>query len=197
MKILHILSGLALTALVSGAALAQGPAQPAAPAAPGQPEVKNFGDWAVRCFPVQSASPCDMFQEQDDSQSKQRMLALSIAYDPHADRHVMQIAVPLGVAVAPGVIVHTDKYSSPALPYRRCDRGGCYVELLTDSTMVDQLSHGGDGATVKITADDGKKYDIKVSLNGFAAAHDSMVELARQKAKAPPAAPAAPAAPAK
>jgi invasion protein IalB len=191
MKILPLLSGLAFTALVSGAALAQGPAAPAAPQ--GQPEVKNFGDWTVRCFPVQSASPCDMFQEQDDTQSKQRMLAFSIAYNPLADRHVMQIAVPLGVAVAPGMIVHTDKYSSPALPYRRCDRGGCYVELLTDGTIVDQLAHGGDGAVVKITADDGKKYDIKVSLNGFSAAHDSMVELAKQKAKAPLAAPAAPA----
>jgi invasion protein IalB len=193
MKILRILSGMTLAVLVSGAALAQGPAAPAAPAPPGQPEVKSFGDWSVRCFPVQSASPCDMFQEQDDTQSKQRMLALSIAYDPHVDRHVMQIAVPLGVAVPPGVIVHTDKYSSPALPYRRCDRGGCYVELLTDGSMIDQLSHGGDGAVVKITADDGKKYDIKISLNGFSAAHDSMVELARQKAKAPAAPAAAPA----
>jgi invasion protein IalB len=193
MKILRILSGMTLAMLVSGAALAQGPAAPAAPAPPGQPEVKSFGDWSVRCFPVQSASPCDMFQEQDDTQSKQRMLALSIAYDPHVDRHVMQIAVPLGVAVPPGVIVHTDKYSSPALPYRRCDRGGCYVELLTDGAMIDQLSHGGDGAVVKITADDGKKYDIKISLNGFSAAHDSMVELARQKAKAPAAPAAAPA----
>ncbi|HEY2837475.1 MAG TPA: invasion associated locus B family protein, partial [Rhizomicrobium sp.] len=80
---------------------------------------------------------------------------------------------------------------------RRCDRGGCYVETLVDNSVIDQMGRGGDSAMVKITADDGKSYDLKVSLNGFSAAHDSMAEQARQKAKAPPAQPAAPAAPAK
>jgi invasion protein IalB len=196
MKISHLLSGLALAALVSGTALAQAPAAPAGSAPSGQPEVKTIGDWAVRCYPMQSASPCDMFQQQNDAKSQQRILALSIAYIPHLDRHAIQISVPLGVAVAPGVVIHTGTFSSPAMPYRRCDRGGCYVEMLIDNATVDQLSHGGDSAMVKITADDGKNYDLKVSLNGFAAAHDQMAELAKQKAKAPPPAAAAPAAPA-
>ena len=195
MKISTLLSGLALSALVSGAALAQ---TPAGSAPPGQPEIKTIGDWAVRCYPMQSASPCDMFQQQNDAKSQQRILALSIAYIPHLDRHAIQISVPLGVAVPPGVIIHTASFSSPSMPYRRCDRGGCYVEMLIDNSTIDQLSHGGDTAMVKITADDGKNYDLKLSLNGFAAAHDSMTELARQKAKAPPpAAPAAPATPGK
>jgi invasion protein IalB len=192
MKIPTLLSGLALVALVSGTALAQAPA---GSAPPGQPEIKTIGDWAVRCYPMQSASPCDMFQQQNDAKSQQRILALSIAYIPHLDRHAIQISVPLGVAVPPGVIIHTASFSSPAMPYRRCDRGGCYVEMLVDNSTIDQLSHGGDTAMVKITADDGKNYDLKLSLNGFAAAHDSMAELAKQKAKAPP--PAAPAAPGK
>jgi hypothetical protein len=49
--------------------------------------------------------------------------------------------------------------------------------------VIEQLTHAGDSAMVKIVADDGKKYDLKVPLNGFAAAHDSMSEQARQKAK--------------
>jgi invasion protein IalB len=68
--------------------------------------------------------------------------------------------------------------------------------MLVDNSVVDQLAHAGDSAMVKIKADDGKNYDLKLSLNGFSAAHDSMTELAKQKAKAP-AAPAAPAAPGK
>ena len=40
---------------------------------------------------------------------------------------------------------------------------------------------------VKITADDGKNYDLKLSLNGFSGAHDAMQAEAKQKAKAPPA----------
>ena len=49
------------------------------------------------------------------------------------------------------------------------------------------LAHAGDSAMVKITADDGKNYDLKLSLNGFSPAHDSMAEQAKQKAKTPPA----------
>ena len=41
--------------LVDGIALAQAPAAPGGSAPPGQPEVKTIGDWAVRCYPMQSA----------------------------------------------------------------------------------------------------------------------------------------------
>jgi len=190
MKFSHLLSGLALLALGSGAALAQAQAPaPAAPPAP--PEVKQIGDWQVRCFPVQSPSPCDMFQQQGDERTKQRILALSIAFDPLANMHLIQIVVPLGISVGPGVVIHTNTYTSKVMPYRRCDRAGCYVERPLDNDVIQQLTRAGDSAMVKIVADDGKKYDLKVPLNGFAAAHDSMSEQARQKAKPVPAAPPA------
>ena len=198
MKISSLLSGLTLTALLAGSAAAQAPAPAGAPPpAPVQPEIKTIGDWAVRCYPVQSQSPCDMFQQQNEKDSQQRILALSLAYIPHLDRHAIQVVVPLGVAIPKGVILHTSSFTSQSMPYRRCDRAGCYVEMLIDNNIVDQIGHGGDTAMVKITADDGKSYDLKISLNGFSAAHDAMAEQAKQKAKAPPAQPAAPAAPAK
>jgi len=181
MKFSHLLSGLALLALGSGAALAQQAQAPAAPPAP--PEVKQIGDWQVRCFPVQSPSPCDMFQQQGDERTKQRILAMSIAFDPAANMHLIQIVVPLGISVGPGVVIHTSTYTSKVMPYRRCDRAGCYVERPLDNDVIQQLTRAGDSAMVKIVADDGKKYDLKVPLNGFAAAHDSMSEQARQKAK--------------
>ena len=196
MKISSLLNGLALTALLAGSAAAQAPA-PAPAAAPPQPEIKTIGDWAVRCYPVQSQSPCDMFQQQNEKDSQQRILAMSLAYIPHLDRHAIQVVVPLGISIPKGVVIHTASFTSPTFPYRRCDRTGCYVETLVDNNVVDQIGRGGDGALVKITADDGKSYDLKLSLNGFSAAHDSMTEQAKQKAKAPPAQGAAPAAPAK
>jgi invasion protein IalB len=185
MKILYLLSGLAMLALGSGAALAQAQA-PAAP--PAQPEVKQIGDWQVRCFPVQSPSPCDMFQQQGNEQTKQRILALSIAFNPLANTHLIQIVVPLSIAVQQGVVIHGTNFSSKAMPYRRCDGAGCYVEGPLDNAVIDQLTHAGDTAMVKIVAVDGKGYDLKVPLNGFAAAYTSMSEQARQKAKPLPAA---------
>lgn len=193
MKILPLLSGLALSVAVSAAALAQTPAAPATP--PPQPEVKNIGDWLVRCYPVQNESPCDIYQQQNDARSQQRVLAVSLAYVPRLDKDAIQISVPLGVAIQRGLSVHAGSYASQVMPYRRCDRGGCYVEMLVDNAFIDQLNHAGSDALIRIAADDGKNYDLKLSLNGFTAAYDSMAEQAKAKAKAPAAAPgAAPAA---
>ena len=191
MKISSLLCGLTLAALASSAALAQAPAQPAAPSPP--PEIKNVGDWLVRCYSAQTQSPCDMYQQQNDAKSQQRVLAVSIAYVPHADRHAIQISVPLGISIQKGVVLHTATFSSPVLPYRRCDRGGCYVEMLLDNSTIDQISHATDNALIRIAADDGKNYDLKLSMNGFIAAHDSMTEQAKAKAKAPAEAAPAPA----
>src|ERR1700753_563916 len=58
---------------------------------------KQFGDWMVRCYPVSSPSPCDMFELLANKANHQRILSISIAYIPSSDRHVIQIAVPLGV----------------------------------------------------------------------------------------------------
>jgi invasion protein IalB len=159
---------------------------------------KQVGDWTVRCFAVTSQSPCDMYQELQDQTSHQRVLSVSIAYVPSNDQHVMQIAVPLGVAIPKGLVIKTDSYASPALPYRRCDQAGCYVEMLLGNDQIAGFVKSGPQATVNIASDDGKSYALRFSLNGFSGAHDAMAALAKQKATAPaPGGAAAPAAPAK
>ena len=179
------MKSLVLTA-ITGVLLAGGAAfaQPAADAAgPGRPDVKTVGDWVVRCFPIQSPSPCDMFQEEDSQASRQRVLAISLAYVPGMDRHALQVSVPLDVAIPRGLILQTDSYTSPVLKYRRCDRNGCYVEMAVDSAMVQGLSKSGPDAKINIVADNGKGYGLKFSLKGFTAAYDDMVSQARAKAK--------------
>ena len=177
-----------------GGAMAQ---QADAPAGPGRPEIKPVGDWFVRCFPVDSPSPCDMFQELDTQATKQRVLSISLAYVPSIDRHAIQIMVPLEIAIQKGVTIKTDTFTSPLLKYRRCDRNGCYVETPVDNSFVEAIARsGGEGGKVNIVADTGKSYALNFFLKGFTAAHDDMVTQARAKAKAvskpADAAPAAP-----
>jgi invasion protein IalB len=187
-------------ALASGPALAQATA-PAA-SAPARPDVKQFDDWQVRCFPIQSPSPCDLFQEVANQQRNQRILSISIAYVPSMDRYALQVTVPLGVSIPKGLSFQTDSYTSPSLRYRRCDRDGCYVETGVDKTLIEGIARSSpDGkARVNITGDSGKSVGVAFFLKGFAAAHDDMVSQAKAKAKpvsqANAAAPAAPAAPA-
>jgi invasion protein IalB len=183
-----------LLALSAGAALCAIAALSSVAMAQTGPELDGkptgIGDWTVRCYKVASPSPCEMYEELDDKNSRQRVLGMSIAYSPSNDRHLIQIAVPLGVSIPKGLVVQADSFTSPALHYRRCDRLGCYVEMVFDNSFIASLSKAGPKAIVKIVGDNGKDFDINLSLDGFAGAHDSMAEQAKQKAKNPP--PAAP-----
>jgi len=175
--------GAALAILLApAAAAAQAPTAPEG--RPGQPDVKQVDDWFVRCFPVQSPSPCDIFQELDDQRTRQRVLALSIAYVPSLDRYALQITVPLEISIPRGVVIQTDSYTSPVLRYRRCDRNGCYVEMAIDKGVIESLAKSGPEAKVNIVADNGKSYGLRFYLKGFSAAHDAMVSQAKAKAKA-------------
>ncbi len=193
MKISRILTGaFGGVVFACAAAFAQDAGQPA-PQGPGRPEVKTIGDWMVRCFPVTSPGPCDMFQELDDQRTRQRVLSFSIAYIPSLNRHGIQITVPLEVSIQKGLTIVTDSYTSPTLKFRYCDRTGCFVQMPLDNASIDAISKSGPEAKVRIFADNGKAYDLRFSLKGFAAAHDSMAEQARAKGKAAPAAAPAPA----
>ena len=179
-----IAGALALSLLAVGAASAQ--TAPAPGGAPMQPsDTKQYGDWVVRCFPVASPSPCDMFELLANKQSNQRILSISIAYLPQGDKHVMQIAVPLGVLIQKGLVIIQDGQALPAIRYRRCDRGGCYVEMLVDNQMINALGASTGPAKIRIVAEGGKAFDIPFSLNGFNDAHGAMTDLARKKINKP------------
>jgi invasion protein IalB len=167
-------------------ALAQtAPQQPAGqrPAPLVANETKAVGDWTIRCFPIKSPSPCDMFELLADKKNGNRVMSLSIAYVPQQDRHAIQIALPLGVALAKGVQLQSDSFSSPVMRYRRCDRGGCYVEGLIDNASVDALARSQSGAKVKFSAYGGRDYALPFSLNGFSEARNTMMDLARSHVK--------------
>jgi invasion protein IalB len=185
-KFVPVLTGsLVALALGAGSALAQAPA--AAGAQPPPPEVKNVGDWAVRCFPVQNAHPCDMFQEQGDTKTNQRLLSISIAYVPQAGKSLAQISVPLEVFLPRGLSIQADGYTSPVMKYRMCTREGCFVQTAVDEAFMDALAKATNPtAKVNIAGDDGKSYALTFSLKGFAAARDEVMNESRAKAKSTP-----------
>src|SRR6185295_4311289 len=156
-------AGAVALGLISITAVSAAPA-PGAPLAPS--ETKTFGDWTVRCYPISSPSPCDMYELLANKQTNQRVMSLSIAYMPAGDKHVIQIAVPLGIFIPRGLVIESDAYTSPPLPYRRCDRAGCYVERLFDNSSVSALATATGVVKVKIVADGGKVFEIPFSLKG-------------------------------
>lgn len=178
-------------ALAFAAALAAVPAfaqeQDAAAAAPKaqkpiEPDVvKEFGDWTVRCYPVKSASPCEMLELRVAKKTGQRILGVMLAYVPGRDANVLQVSVPLGVALANGVVINADTYKSPVLKFRRCDQLGCYVETAMGNDVVGNLAKATK-AEATIVSVEGKRYNLVFSLKGFTEARQSLIELAKEKA---------------
>jgi invasion protein IalB len=176
-------------ALIATPAIAQD-AAPQQAQKPLQPsDVKEFKDWTVRCYPVSSPTPCEMIELRVAKKTGQRILGVLLAYAPSRDAHVLQISVPLGIAIQNGVVINADTYKSPVLKYRRCDQMGCYIEAAVGSDVIDQLGKATK-AEINIVSVDGRKFNLVFSLDGFTEAHNALVELARAKAKSPAPAPA-------
>lgn len=153
---------------------------------PPKPDItKQFGDWLVRCYPVASPSPCDMYEVLAQKDTGNRVMSMSFAYAPKQDRYVVQIAVPLGVALKNGLIIKAGDYASPVMQFRRCDRGGCYVEGVTDKALLSALAQRSGEAKATIASDDGRTLDVNFSLKGFSDAHGEMASLAKQRATEP------------
>jgi invasion protein IalB len=184
-----LLAASLMLAALPGLAMAQpavGDARPASAPAPSSVSGnKRFGEFIVRCAQGKSVAPCDLYEERGDKNSGQRLIGFSIGYMPSAARYIMQIAVPLGVSIEKGVVVTGGSFTSPTLPFRRCDQGGCYVEAAVDKSLIDAFAKLGDDAKIKVAADGGKLYDFTFSFNGFSAAHDDMVAENKAKASAP------------
>jgi invasion protein IalB len=175
-------------------AAAQAPEQSAQPqpnAPPKTTDVKGIGDWTVRCYAISSPSPCEMVELRVAKKNGQRILGFLLAYVPARNQHIIQISVPLGVALQNGLVISSDTYKSGVLKFRRCDNMGCYVEAAIDGNAINSLGRATK-AEVQIVYMDGKKYNLVFSLNGFTEAHRTLVDLTRQKAVNPPAQNAAP-----
>jgi len=174
-------AALALAGLVSAASAQNDGSQQQAPRKPITPTtMKTFAGWDVRCYPVQTPAPCDMWEAIAFKKGGQLAVSVSIVYVPSRDQHLFQFVVPLGIDLAQGAKVVTANYTSEAWHYHHCDRIGCYIIVPQGNPVVDALK-GQPKMKVRVVQFHGKPVDLDVPLKGFNDAHNSLVELARQK----------------
>jgi invasion protein IalB len=157
--------------------------------------MKTFGGWDVRCFPVSTPAPCDMWEAVAFKKGGTLAVSASIVYVPSQDRHLVQFIVPLGIDFAKGARLVAGSYTSEMIPFHHCDRIGCYFGVGNANALVDAI-RSQNSLKVRLTQYRGKSADLDVPVKGFNDAHAMMVDLAKQKAGKPASAPEAPAAPA-
>lgn len=148
--------------------------------APAPTDVKTYGDWVVRCFPIKSPAQCDMFQATLDKATQRRIVSVSIAYAPGANIYAAKIIVPLEVKLDAGVVVTADKFTSAEMAYTRCENDGCYMEDRLDLALVENLTRGKSGSII-VASVPGGRVVLPLSLRGFSDGLGAMKALAIEK----------------
>ena len=77
--------------------------------------MKTFGGWDVRCFPVSSPAPCDIWEAIAFKKGNQLAASVSVVYVPSRTEYLMQFIVPLGVDLAKGAKLVAGNFTSPRL----------------------------------------------------------------------------------
>jgi invasion protein IalB len=176
----------AITLAVTPVFAQDAPQQPSKRAGP--QILKTFGGWDVRCFPVSTPAPCDIWEAIAFKTGGQLAVSVSVVYVPSQDRNLMQFIVPLGVDFSKGAKLLSGNFTSDMMPFHHCDRIGCYFGVGNANALIDAMK---DQSTLKVRLNQfrGKSIDIGVPLKGFSDARSMMMEQAKQRAGKPQAAP--------
>lgn len=143
---------------------------------------ENHGDWVVTCRIEAQAGKslklCAISQEQVDSRSRQRVLALEM--QPAASGAQGTLVLPFGLALDQGITLQVDDGAvTPAQRFRTCLPAGCIVPVSFDAKGLVLLRKGAQLRIKGAAADGGKETPFAVSLKGFPSAFDRAGALAK------------------
>jgi invasion protein IalB len=171
MTIAALAAGLTLT----GAAKAQ-----TASVAPSS-LTETYGDWSVRCVSPAAAEGqtaparvCEMTQALTQQGTGQRVLAMSLQ-STEAGGSVTVVA-PFGLLLSAGLMMDVAQVPFLEGAFRTCLPAGCVVVSDLDQADLDLLA-GGDTAKVHMRSQNGEDLALDVSLTGFNAAWNRLLEL--------------------
>ena len=133
----------------------------------------SYDSWRLACPAAsQKDVSCEIVQDILDSQSQTEIARIAIG-KPRNGKPTIDITMPLGVALEPGVGLRFGDDPKEALrteKYRTCTQQGCIADIVIDDKLQASLNAGKDGQLLFASATDGKPIAIPVSLKGYATA---------------------------
>jgi invasion protein IalB len=133
----------------------------------------SYDSWRLACpAAVQKEAGCEIVEDILDNQSHSEVARIAIGKPP-AGKPTIDITMPLGVALEPGIGIRfgTDpKEPLRTEKYRTCTQQGCIVDIVIDDKLQAQLNAGKDGQLLFAGVAEGKPIAIPISLKGYAAA---------------------------
>lgn len=131
-----------------------------------------FQDWHVRCGQEQQeqwSGGCLMVQSVVNSQNQQPVMRFFVGHLTDSKEAAAVLILPLGVRVAPGVLLQIDQNEANRIPFDICLPDGCRVSFKLNDTQLSALK-GGIGGRVAFQDGTGQNVELPFSLKGFTAA---------------------------
>lgn len=130
--------------------------------------VTAYGSWRVACPAATQANVnCEMVQDVMDGQTHEELVRIAVGRLPDG-KPALDLVMPLGVALEPGVGLVMGTNPMITAKYRTCTQQGCIVDLPLDQKLQKQFDDGKDGKIVLAGATDNKPIAIPLSLTGYA-----------------------------
>ena len=159
--------------VLAGAALLTALASPAAFAEDAKPRVTEFGDWRAVC-----KAQCVIAQGLQNPEKPDIIYSSQISYVSGSSDPILQLNLPLGVYLPPGVAIDigTNEHRAPVAV---CLPEGCKVLLVLTPAIIKQLQDNA-AYTVKLFVTEQTPRQLKFSLRGFT---DALASLTAAKAE--------------
>ena len=167
-------AALALLSLaLSPAALHTAHAQTENQAPPTQSEA--IQDWTLQCQPSpEGSNVCQLFQEASLEGTERPILRALVGYrTPNSDMLTLVLVLPLGVSLSKGAFMQIDSNQPVAVPFERCEPGGCLIFLAMNDSLVQALK-SGINARLIFHDTQHRRGAATLSLRGFTAGIDRL-----------------------
>lgn len=140
---------------------------------------ETYGEWSVACSIIDNVKACTFSQAQGNTQTGQRTFAIELRA-PQEGKTDGVLLMPFGLKLDDGVKMKIDEQGlGQGARFSTCIPQGCLVPISFPTVATDALRKGTDLIITASNLNGGEAPTIKVSLNGFTAAMNRVVDLSK------------------
>jgi invasion protein IalB len=148
----------------------------------GQPYVRGeSGDWLYRCLKAEEGGvdPCQLYQLLND-ENDNSVAEISIFPLPGSGRAAAgaTIVAPLETLLTQELTMSVDGGTARRYPFTFCNTAGCVARVGFTSDEIAQFKRGNQAIITMVpAAAPDEKVELTVSLSGFTAGYDGLVQI--------------------
>lgn len=138
---------------------------------------ETYGDWTVDCRIADGQRLCVLLQSQGNSQTGQRVFAIELRA-PKNGRAEGTVLFPFGMKLENGAVLRLDdKDLGQGLRFSTCMAQGCLLPISFPTIATDAMKAGKALTVAALNLSNNEPVSFNVSLGGFAAALDRIVQI--------------------